>query len=131
MQPYHQASSGAENNSVCDLTCFVQLQDAGMMKVIWEMFQKTVPDSLQQLRQAAISKDWTNVRFISHKLKTSVGIIQIGSVLKNMSIIETSAKEGKEVDNILPLVNISIKEYQEILPTVRKAVEKEIACLQN
>lgn len=114
-----------------DLSNLFQVEDAEVIKTIMRMFEKIVPESLEELKNEAIKEDWESVRFIAHKLKSSLGIVQVRSILSNMSVIEISAKEKKDLDNILSLVELSIKDYYETLPLVRIEVEKEIVCYQN
>jgi PAS domain S-box-containing protein len=109
-----------------DLTGLLKMADASVIRTIHTMFEKLVPESLEELKQSAIKKDWERVTFISHKLKGSLGVIRIHSVLKNMSLVELLAKERRELDTILPMVDTSIRDYGMISPMIRKHLEKEV-----
>jgi CheY-like chemotaxis protein len=114
-----------------DVSGLLQMADTGVIKTIHAMFEKVIPEGLDELKESAIKKDWEKVKFISHKLKGSLGVIRIHSVLKNMSLVEVLAKEGRELDTILPMVDTSITDYKVISPLIREHLEREVFNSKN
>jgi CheY-like chemotaxis protein/HPt (histidine-containing phosphotransfer) domain-containing protein len=114
-----------------DVSGLLQMADTRVIKTIHAMFEKVIPEGLDELKDSAMKKDWEKVKFISHKLKGSLGVIRIHSVLKNMSAVEVLAKEGRELDTILPMVDTSITDYQVISPLIREHLEKEVFSSEN
>jgi PAS domain S-box-containing protein len=114
-----------------DVSGLLQMADTGVIKTIHAMFEKVIPEGLDELKASAMRKDWEKVKFISHKLKGSLGVIRIHSVLKNMSTVEVLAKEGRELDTILPMVDTSITDYKVISPLIREHLEKEVFNSKN
>lgn len=114
-----------------DVSGLLQMADTGVIKTIHAMFEKVIPEGLDQLKESAMNKDWEKVKFISHKLKGSLGVIRIHSVLKKMSVVEVLAKEGRELDTILPMVDTSITDYKVISPLIREHLEREVFSSNN
>jgi PAS domain S-box-containing protein len=114
-----------------DVSGLLQMADTRVIKTIHAMFEKVIPEGLDELKESAIKEDWEKVKFISHKLKGSLGVIRIHSVLKNMSMVEILAKEGRELDTILPIVDVSIADYKVISPLIREHLEKEVFSSKN
>ncbi len=117
----------SEKNPVFDLTMLKEMGDKEVITMLHKMFEELVPVSLDELKQNAIQQDWDKVRFISHKLKSSLGVIRIHEILEHMSQVEILAKERRDLETILPKVDQSIIMYHEIMPSIRVEIEKEIA----
>lgn len=117
----------SETKPVFDLSMLIEMGDKEVIAMLHKMFEELVPVSLDELKENAIRQDWDKVRFISHKLKSSLGVIRIHEILENMSQVEILAKERRELDTILSKVDQSINMYNEVMPSVRVAIEKQIA----
>jgi PAS domain S-box-containing protein len=123
----HQPSlvSHADGNPVYDLSALLQLKDPTAIKAIYEVFESTVPSGLEELKQLAIKEDWEGVFELSHKLKSSLGIIQVKDLLSKMAAIEMNARTHKELREILPAINESIATFYHVAPMIKLEIEKE------
>ncbi|WEK37057.1 MAG: PAS domain S-box protein [Candidatus Pseudobacter hemicellulosilyticus] len=110
-----------------DLTDLLQLQDPESIRIVYDMFEATLPPGLQELKERAINKDWNAVYEQAHKLKGSLGIIQVKELLGNMATIESHAKQKTNLGEILPMIEESISTFHEVLPQIRVAIEEETA----
>lgn len=123
---YLQATRLQMKESAFDLSALLNLKDADAIREIYTVFEKTVPSWLEELKQLAIREDWNAVFEMAHKLKGSLGIIQVKDLLTKMAAIEANAKTRKEVREILPMINESIATYYHISPMIKLEIEKEI-----
>jgi PAS domain S-box-containing protein len=115
-----------DGNPVYDLSALLQLKDAVAIKAIYEVFESTVPANLEDLKQMAIEENWQEVFELAHKLKSSLGIIQVKDLLSKMAAIETNARTRKQLREILPLINESIATFYHVSPMIKLEIEKEI-----
>jgi HPt (histidine-containing phosphotransfer) domain-containing protein len=64
-------------------------------------------------------EDWENVYEKAHKLKSALGVLQMNSMLEDISAIEISAKEKKDLETV-PLILLSVfDQYDLILPMIK------------
>ncbi len=110
-----------------DLSDLLQLQDPESIRIVYDMFEATLPPGLEELKDLAIKKDWEAVYIRAHKLKSSLGIIQVRQLLSKMATIENNARSRKKLKEILPLINEAIETFHEVLPMIRTAIDKNIA----
>jgi len=104
----------------------MQLQDRDTIVVLSDMFEATVPELLNQLKASALNEDWDTVHFLAHKLKSTLGVIQIHCIYRNISTVETRAKEKKDLNTIITLVENSGNEYRSVMPAIRHEIEKQM-----
>jgi PAS domain S-box-containing protein len=124
----HQPATipGEDGNPVYDLSALLQLKDTVAIKAIYEVFENTVPSGLEDLKQLAIEENWQAVFELAHKLKSSLGIIQVKDLLAKMATIEMNARTRKQLREILPMINESIATFYHVSPMIKLEIEKEI-----
>jgi HPt (histidine-containing phosphotransfer) domain-containing protein len=91
-------SINTENNSIISEEHLNTLSRGNktFIKEIIDIFLEQNPIELKELESAINSKDYTSIRSISHKMKTSVGFIGISQLLPELNEIESLASnEGK------------------------------------
>lgn len=108
-----------------DLSILLQLNDSNAIKEIYKVFETTVPSGLEELKQFAIKEDWDAVFELAHKLKSSLGIIQVKDLHAKMTTIEIYARTQKQLSEILPMINESIAAYYHVAPMIKHEIEKE------
>ena len=113
------------DNPVFDLSALLQLKDPKAIREIYRVFEITVPPGLEELKQLAIREDWTAVFALAHRLKSSLGIIQVKDLLGKMTAIEMNARTHKQLRDILPMINESIAAYYHVAPMIKMEIEKE------
>lgn len=112
---------------VYDLTALLQLKDAKSIKTLYGIFESTVPASLKSLKEKTISEDWDAVYELAHKLKSSLGVIQVKDMLARVQVIEGNAKYRNQLEEILPIVEECIETYYEISPMIKLEIERQTA----
>ena len=120
----------AGDRNAYDLSNLLLLGDAEVIMTLTEMFEATMSESLASLKFSVEKMNWDDVVFISHKLKSSLGVIQIHSIVENMSVVEMSAKKKQNLEAILPLVNASITDYYLSFPIIKSAIATKVSYLQ-
>ncbi|MFC5270187.1 response regulator [Adhaeribacter terreus] len=90
-----------------DLT-FLKEMAAGnqtFMDEIIGMFISATPESLQKMQEAINENDWTNVKAIAHRLKSSMFLIGIKELEMNMATIEQNAQNAEENELVQKLLD--------------------------
>lgn len=105
----------------------LQLGDAESIRMVYELFEATLPPGLTTLRDAAIRKDWKTVFEQAHKLKSSLAVIQVKGMLGIMGTIENNAKQGMNLASVLPMIEEATAYIYEVMPRIKIAIEKETA----
>ncbi|MBO9564773.1 MAG: PAS domain S-box protein [Niastella sp.] len=109
-----------------DISILLQLNDNNVIREIYKVFETTVPSGLEELKQLAIKEDWDAVFELAHKLKSSLGIIQVKDLHGKMTTIEMNARTQKQLSEILPMINESIAAYYHVAPMIKLEIEKEV-----
>ena len=113
-------TKAAAKEQLFDLSHLRQMGDDRFFLDILNMFLHTVPDNLSEIQRLIGQADWDSVAQRAHKLKSSVGIMQMHSILQHISTIEQHAKERNKTE-ILPEI---IEKCLELFNQVRPAIEK-------
>lgn len=121
-----QKTPSATAQPMFDISVLLQLNDPNTIREIHRVFEDTVPAGLEELKQLAIKEDWKTVFQTAHKLKSSLGIIQVKDLLVKMATIEANARQQKQVKDILPIINESIAAYYHVAPMIKMEIEKEV-----
>lgn len=108
-----------------DLRNLMQLEEPDTIRMVFQMFETSVPGGLEDLKQQAMSENWQAVFAQAHKLKSGFGIIQITDLLEKLTIIEFNAKERKGLQDILPMISHVIQTFHQVLPIIKTQLEKE------
>jgi HPt (histidine-containing phosphotransfer) domain-containing protein len=110
-----------------DLAYVKEMDDPEYTIEILQIFLETTPASLETLRQSILHEDWEAVYQMAHKLKSSVGILQMNALLTEITTIEQSAKELQNVERIPVVLKRVVKEFDLIKPML----EAELADAQK
>jgi PAS domain S-box-containing protein len=111
---------------VFDISNLLQLNDNRVIREIYKVFETMVPSGLEEMKQSAIKEDWKTVFELAHKLKSSLGIIQVKDLFSKMTSIEANARTHQKLPEILPMINESIAAYYHVAPMIKMEIEKEI-----
>jgi CheY-like chemotaxis protein len=95
-------SINTENNSIISEEHLNTLSRGNktFIKEIIDIFLEQNPIELKELESAINSKDYTSIRSISHKMKTSVGFIGISQLLPELNKIENLASNEGNINTI-------------------------------
>ena len=78
--------------------------------------------ALEEIKEAALYENWELVYKKAHKMKSSLGILQMNSMLEIATAIEQAAKEEKETEGIPD----KLKQVTELYGLVRPIIETEL-----
>lgn len=105
-----------------DLAYLQELDDNDYLIEMIELFFETTSEMLQEIQLTLKEKDWAYLGKVCHKLKSSVGPLQIHKMVKIASQMEENAKQNVNVDN-LPFLG---KELQRQYAIVKPMIEAEL-----
>ena len=69
------------------------------------IFLETLPSNTDALVKACAEKDWENVYFFAHKIKSNVTLLGIDCILEDIRFIEQSAKAKLNLETLSARVN--------------------------
>jgi hypothetical protein len=95
----------------------IQKEGDAFIESMVKIFISTMPNYLQDLTEAAKSNDLKKVYFCAHKMKSSVDLLNIAVVKKDLLNLEEYAKNAVKVNEILPIA-------QKVADTLNKAMEE-------
>jgi signal transduction histidine kinase/AmiR/NasT family two-component response regulator len=90
------------DNITPDLKMIKEIADGNeeFEKEMINMFKTIVPPELEKLGNAIEKADYATIRSLSHKLKSSIGMMGLDVLLKPLSIMEAKAKDQIDLDII-------------------------------
>jgi PAS domain S-box-containing protein len=106
-----------------DLTYLRSMDDKKYLCEILELFLNTTPTILEELQNDVLSEHWDSIEKKAHKLKSSLGILQMNEIMELVSTIEIKAKERLESDKIQQALKLTIEQFG----LVRPMLESELA----
>ncbi|HVT85031.1 MAG TPA: PAS domain S-box protein [Chitinophagaceae bacterium] len=111
-------SSGKPYN----LAHLIELEDADCLCEVLQSFLESTPLTLSEIEAGIQEHNWDRVYKQSHKLKTSLGLLQMEKLLSVMGVIEVNAKENKNLDRIPG----EFKKAELLFKEVKPLIEKEL-----
>ena len=97
-------SSG--NERLYDLTMVQSVSggDEGFIKKMVALFIETVPQNMQDLKNALQAENWEQVGKTAHKLKSTIDSMGIKSIRQEIRSVESNAKQMESLTEIPALV---------------------------
>ncbi|MGB8191727.1 MAG: PAS domain-containing protein [Chitinophagaceae bacterium] len=80
------------------------------------IFLKETTPTLHQVKEHILNEQWDDVYQKAHKLKSSIGLLQMEELLQIITLIEQSAKNRENLDELHGLIDTAIDEYALIQP---------------
>ncbi|MBK5273019.1 MAG: response regulator, partial [Bacteroidia bacterium] len=77
-----------------------ELDDADCLCEILQLFLDSTPATLNEISEAIKEKNWEQVYKQSHKLKSSVGLLQMNELLSVITQMESDGKEQKNLNRL-------------------------------
>jgi CheY-like chemotaxis protein/HPt (histidine-containing phosphotransfer) domain-containing protein len=78
--------------------------DEGFIRKMVALFIETVPQNLQDLKNALQEKNWDLVGKTAHKLKSTIDSMGIKSIRQEIRTVEANARQKEGLDAVEPLV---------------------------
>lgn len=105
-----------------NLSHLYEMDDNEYFCEILQLYLDTTPSALEEIKEATLYENWELVYKKAHKLKSSLGILQMNSMLEIVTSIELAAKEEKETEEIPE----KLKQLTELFGLVRPIIETEL-----
>jgi HPt (histidine-containing phosphotransfer) domain-containing protein len=83
------------------------------------IFLEDVPQMLNDLNRAHRSGDLDNVKFFSHKLKSSIDLFKITALHAEIRSIEQFAKAGTNLEQLEPLIEKTNKVMNKVMDDLK------------
>ena len=96
----NHSSVYTESKKPYSLKHLIELDDMDCLCEVLQLFIDSTPVIMNEIKEAVFEKDWEEVYKKSHKIKSSIGILQMGKLMSLISKIESDAKERKNLEEI-------------------------------
>jgi len=78
--------------------------DENFIKKMVALFIETVPQNMQDLKNALQEENWDQVGKTAHKLKSTIDSMGIKSIRQEIRTVEANARQKESLDQVAPLV---------------------------
>ena len=98
----------SSNPRLYDLTMVQSVSggDEGFIKKMVALFIETVPQNMQDLKNALEAENWEQVGKTAHKLKSTIDSMGIKSIRQEIRAVESNAKQLESLAEIPSLVTM-------------------------
>ena len=120
-----------ETKKLYSLNHLIELDDMDCLCEVLQIFLESVPLIMKEIKEAIIKEQWEEVYKKSHKVKSSIGILQMGKLMSMVSKVELDAKEKKNLDEILPNFEKAEKLFEKINPMIEIELASALAVVQK
>ena len=105
------------------LTYLQQMDDNESLCEILKLFLDTTSPTLDEIRNEALHENWDMVAKQAHKLKSSLGVLQINTMLELITSIEQQAKDKVHTGKIEEKVKQVTEQYGLIRPMIEAELQ--------
>jgi PAS domain S-box-containing protein len=114
----------AENSRLYDLTMVQSVSggDEGFIKKMVALFIETVPQNVQELKNALQAENWEQVGKTAHKLKSTIDSMGIKSIHKEIRTVEANSKQLEGLQDVPGLVDTIDKVIKECIGQLQAEV---------
>jgi CheY-like chemotaxis protein len=106
-----------------------EMEDPEYVVEILKLFLDTTPDMLKTIQEGLIYENWELVHKMAHKLKSSLGILQMNKMLADVAEIERQAHEKTGLDTLPMLISGIIIHYNLVRPMLEADLVRAKAIL--
>lgn len=129
-QPLTQEIKKTSDN-LYNLEHLIELDDTDCLCEILQSFLDSTPLTLKDIEAGIRENDWDRVYKQSHKLKSSLGLLQMDKLLSLVGSIEINAKENKNLDRIPGEFKKAEILFEEVKPMIEKELKDAVKLLVN
>lgn len=112
----------SESKKLYSLNHLIELDDMDCLCEVLQIFLESTPVMMGEIKESIAAKDWEEVYKKSHKLKSSIGILQMGKLMSVVSKIESDAKEKKNLQEIPG----NFEKAEELLLQINPMIKEEL-----
>lgn len=107
-----------------DLAYLDEMDDNEYSIEMIELFFETVSEGLKEMDNDVKNKNWDAVFKGAHKIKSSLGPLQVNKMISIASLMEENAKHGKNLDEIANLNKELNVQYSAVKPLIEAELVK-------
>ncbi|ANE50340.1 PAS domain S-box protein [Flavisolibacter tropicus] len=116
-------------HSLYSLAYLEEIEDDTYLAEVLQLFLDSTPEALHTIREQMIFENWEEVYKTAHKLKSSLGILQMNKLLADVGEIERLAKDKIQLDQVSILISGALIHYNLIRPMLEADLAKAKAKL--
>ncbi|MGN6195394.1 MAG: PAS domain S-box protein [Ginsengibacter sp.] len=120
-----------ESKKLYSLNHLIEMDDMDCLCEVLQLFLDSVPMTMIEIKEAIIEERWEDVYKKSHKVKSSIGILQMGKLMSLISKVELDAKERKNLDEILSNFEKAEELFEKINPMIEVELASALAVVQK
>jgi len=122
-KPAIDVPTETSSNTYYSLRYLDEMDDKEYSCELLEMFLKDMPAMLKEIREAVFCEDWDIVYKKAHKLKSSVGLLQMQQLLEMLTQLEFKALKRTELATIKTDLDNVIELYRIINPMIEAELQ--------
>jgi HPt (histidine-containing phosphotransfer) domain-containing protein len=122
----HNNNMAVENSRLYDLSMVQSVSggDEGFIKKMVALFIETVPQNIQELKNALQEENWELVGKTAHKLKSTIDSMGIKSIRQEIRTVEANARQKEGLDEVPSLVTTIDSVIKECIGQLKAEVLK-------
>jgi response regulator RpfG family c-di-GMP phosphodiesterase len=122
----HNNNMAVENSRLYDLSMVQSVSggDEGFIKKMVALFIETVPQNIQDLKNALQEENWELVGKTAHKLKSTIDSMGIKSIRQEIRTVEANARQKEGLDEVPSLVTTIDSVIKETIGQLKAEVLK-------
>lgn len=121
---YLPAATEPNVKDLYNLALLKELEDDIFLAETLELFIENTPRLLEDISSGVLYEQWDEVHAKAHKLKGSIGLLQIHHMIEPLGKIEKLAKHKQDLVNISPMVTELVQEYELVQPMLKADLDK-------
>jgi PAS domain S-box-containing protein len=112
-------------NDLYNLSFLNEMEDSDYFCEVLRIFLETTPVMLDEIKEGVLYENWEMVNKKSHKLKSSLGILQMNSMLAMAADIEQKAKTQVRTNQISGILKKLTEQFQLVKPMIEAELKTE------
>jgi PAS domain S-box-containing protein len=116
--------NNAPSEKLYSLNHLIELDDVDCLCEVLELFLESTPVIMAEIKESIVEENWEEVYKLSHKIKSSLGILQMSKIMSLMSKVESDAKERKNLE----LIPEHFRQAEILLAKINPMIEAELKC---
>lgn len=126
------AEDTKEQEKLYSLDHLIELDDVDCLYEVLQLFLDSTPIALSDISAAIKETNWDQVYKQSHKLKSSLGLLQMNKLLSFVTRMESDAKDKINLDRISKDFKVAEKLFKEVKPMIEAELkEASILLIKN
>lgn len=112
-----------KSNKPYNLNFLIELEDLDCFNDVLGLFLESTPVILSEIKTAIYEEEWEQVGSSAHKLKSSLGVLQLNKMLALSAQMQVDAQEKRN----LPRIAENLEKLEQLFLECKPMIESEIA----